>query len=111
MTTEELFNALFNAGLVVMLLTLISSLGMSFGLRELLAPLRRIWILLGAIVVNIVLGPSATCVCHVFPISDATRDGIAIVTIAAAGPAGLKACQLAKRADMAMAVSFVVVLR
>ena len=68
MTTEELFNALFNAGLVVMLLTLISSLGMSFGLRELLAPLRRIWILLGAIVVNIVLGPlrdlRLSCVPH-----------------------------------------------
>lgn len=111
MTTQELFNTLFNGGLVVMLITLISSLGMSFGLSELLAPLRRIWILLGAIVVNVVLGPLvAIGVCHLFPISDATRDGIAIVTIAAAGPAGLKACQLAKRADMAMAVSFVAVL-
>jgi predicted Na+-dependent transporter len=110
-TTQELFNALFNAGLVVMLITLISSLGMSFGLSQLIAPLRRIWILLGAIIVNIVLGPLiAIGVCHLLPMSDEARVGIAIVTIAAAGPAGLKACQLAKRTDMAMAVSFVTVL-
>ena len=111
MTSEELFNALFNGGLVVFLLTLVSSLGMSLGLSELLAPLRRVWILLGAIVVNIVLGPLvAIGVCQLFPVSDATRDGIAIVTIAAGAPAALKACQLAKRADMAMALSFLVVL-
>ncbi len=111
MTVEELFNALFNAGLVVMLITLIASLGMSFDLSTLLAPLRRIWILLGAIGVNIVLGPLiAIGVCHLLPMSDETRVGVEIVTIAAAGPAGLKACQLAKGADMAMAVSFVVAL-
>src|SRR4051794_30521154 len=111
MTADDLFNALFNAGLVVMLITLIASLGMSFDLSTLLAPLRRIWLLLGAVVVNIVLGPLvAIGVCHLLPMSDETRVGVEIVTIAAAGPAGLKACQLAKGADMAMAVSFVVAL-
>jgi bile acid:Na+ symporter, BASS family len=111
MTAEELFNALFNGGLVVMLITLVSSLGMSFGLGQLIAPLRRVWILFGMIVVNIVLGPLiAIGVAHLFPISDEARVGLAIVTIAAAGPAGLKACQLTKHADMAMAVSFVTVL-
>ena len=67
-----------------MLITLVSSLGMSFGLSQLLAPLKRIWILLGAIVVNIVLGPLiAIGVCHLLPISDETRVGIEIVTVAA----------------------------
>jgi bile acid:Na+ symporter, BASS family len=45
------------------------------------------------------------------PLHTQTREGLVLATIAAAGPAGLKACELTKRADMAMAVAFTVVLQ
>ncbi|GAA1979422.1 bile acid:sodium symporter family protein [Microbacterium pumilum] len=112
MTAQDLFNALFNAGLVIMLLTLVASLGMTFSVRQVLQPLRRVWLLLGTILVNSVLAPLvAIGVGYLFPLSAEARVGLAIVTVAAAGPAGLKACQFAKRADMAMAVSFTIVLQ
>jgi predicted Na+-dependent transporter len=110
-TVEKLFNAIFNGALVVMLLTLICSLGMTFGVKQIVAPLRRFWVLLGVVLVNMALGPLlAIAVCHLLPLDSQSRTGLEIVTIAAGAPAGLKACQLAKRADMAMAVSFVIVL-
>ena len=112
MSVQHLFNAIFNAALVVMLLTLVTSLGMTFGVKQILEPLRRVWLLAGAVVVNIGLAPLvAIGVCHLFPLTSHARVGVAIVTIAAAGPAGLKACELAKRADLAMAVSFTIVLQ
>ncbi len=112
MTAQHLFNAIFNAGLVVMLLTLISSLGMTFSVKQILEPVRRVWLLVGLIVVNSGLAPLvAIGVCHLFPLTGQARVGVEIVTIAAAGPACMKACELAKRADMAMAVSFTVVLQ
>ena len=112
MTVQHLFNAIFNAGLVTMLLTLIASLGMTFSVRQILEPVRRVWLLAGTIVVNSGLAPLvAIGVCHLFPLTSQARVGVEIVTIAAAGPACLKACELAKRADMAMAVSFTIVLQ
>jgi BASS family bile acid:Na+ symporter len=112
MNAADLFNAIFNAGLVTMLLTLIASLGMTFSVSQILEPVRRGWLLAGTIVVNTVLAPLvAIGVCQLLPLTSQARVGVAIVTIAAAGPACLKACELAKRADMAMAVSFTIVLQ
>ena len=112
MSAADLFNAIFNASLTVMLLTLIASLGMTFSVTQILAPVRKVWLLAGTVVVNSGLAPLvAIGVCHLFPLTTEARVGVAVVTIAAAGPAGLKACQLAKRADLAMAVSFTIVLQ
>ena len=112
MSAADLFNAIFNASLTVMLLTLIASLGMTFSVTQILAPVRRVWLLAGTVVVNSGLAPLvAIGVCHLFPLTTEARIGVEVVTIAAAGPAGLKACQLAKRADLAMAVSFTIVLQ
>jgi bile acid:Na+ symporter, BASS family len=112
MTVQSLFNGIFNASLVVMLLTLVASLGMTFSVKQILQPLRRGWLLAGVVVVNSGLAPLvAIAICHLFPIPSKAAVGIEIVTIAAAGPACLEACQLAKRADLAMAVSFTIVLQ
>src|SRR5271169_799843 len=112
MTAQKLFDGIFTASLVIMIITLVMSLGMSFTVAQVLAPMRRVGFLLGAIVVNSALAPLiAIGVAHLFPLTSQARTGLEIVTIAAAGPAGLKACQLAKRADMAMAVSFTIVLQ
>ncbi len=111
MTAETLFNDLFNGGLVVMLVTLIASLGMTFSLPQIVAPVRDVWILLATVVVTVLLSPLiAIGVCHALPLSEGATTGIELVTIAALGPAGLKACALARRADMAMAVSYTVVI-
>jgi predicted Na+-dependent transporter len=112
MTAQKVFDAIFNASLVVMLLTLITSLGMTFSVTQILQPLRRVWVLAAAIVINIALAPLvAIGITHLLPLHTQTREGLVLATVAAAGPAGLKACQLAKRADMAMAVAFTVVLQ
>jgi len=105
MSVQHLFNAIFNASLVVMLLTLVASLGMTFSVKQILEPLRRVWLLVGAVVVNLGLAPLvAIGVCHLFPLTSQARVG-------AAGPVGLKSCELAKRTDLAMAVSFTIVLQ
>jgi len=111
MSVEKLFNDLFGAGLVTMLITLVASLGMTFSVHQILAPVRRVWLLLATIAVNAALAPLiAIGICHVLPLSKEAAIGVELVTIASIGPAALKACQLAKRADMPMAVSYTIVL-
>jgi BASS family bile acid:Na+ symporter len=111
MTVHDLFNAIFNASLVVMIITLVASLGLGFHLSQLLEPLKRVWLLLGTIVVNLALAPLiAIGVCHLLPLSSANRTGVVLAVIAAGGPGSLKAAAFAKRADMALAVSFCTVL-
>jgi len=110
-TAQKFFTEIYNAGLVVFLLTLITSLGMTFSVAQIVAPLKRVRVLLGLIVVNLGLAPLiAIGIAHLLPLHSQTRIGLAIVTIAAGAPIAMKACQLAKRSDMAMAVSFTIVL-
>jgi bile acid:Na+ symporter, BASS family len=112
MSATHLFNALFNAGLTVFLLTLVTSLGMTFSVKQILEPVRRVWLLAGVVVLNSGLAPLvAIGICHLFPLTAHARDGVVLVMIAAGGPACLKSCELAKRADVAMAVSFTIVLQ
>ena len=59
MTADKLLNLLFNAGVVVSIATTVLSLGMSYRVAELLAPLRRAWLVVLMIVVNAVLVPAA----------------------------------------------------
>lgn len=112
MTAQQLANDIFNVSLVTMIITLVASLGLGLSVAQIVAPVKRIWLLLGTILVNTILAPFiAIGICHLFPLDSQARIGVEIVTIAAAGPAGLEACVLAKRADMAMGVSFTVVLQ
>jgi len=112
MTAERLFNALFNAGLFVMIVTLVMSLGMGFTVAQVLAPLRRVWVFVVALTINVVIVPLvAWGLANLFPITSEQVVGLVLVCIASAGPAGLKAAELAKRADMALAVSLVIVLQ
>jgi hypothetical protein len=47
MSAARLFNAMFGAGLVTILLTLVRSLGMTFSAKQILEPLRRVWLVAG----------------------------------------------------------------
>ena len=112
MTAESLFNALFNAGLFVMITTLVMSLGMGFTVAQVLAPLRRVWVFVLAIAINVLLVPAVGWgIANLFPLTSEQVVGIVLCCVASAGPAGLKAAELSKRADMALAVSLVIVLQ
>lgn len=108
---QKLFNVLFNAGLVVMILTLIVSLGMSFTIRQIIAPLRNVGVVVGIIAVNEIVPGAAWGISTLFALSNQQRAALVLVTAAAAGPACLKVCEFSKRANMALAVSIVVILQ
>ena len=111
MNAQHLFNAIFNTALVIMLIATVAGLGMSFTVKQILAPLRNVWLVVATVVVNAGLAPLvAIAVCHVLPLHSQARVGVELAAIAAAGPSALKAAELAKRADLAAAVSIVVVL-
>src|SRR5271167_2578732 len=112
MTVQKLVNDVFQAGLFVMIVTLVASLGLSFSVKQIVAPLRRVWVVVAALVINVLVVPAVGWgICKLFPLSKAELIGIVLCISASAGPAGLKAAQLAKRADMALAVSLVIVLQ
>ena len=112
MTAQHLFNAIFDASVAVMILALVTGLGLSLTLGQILAPLRRVWVLVATVIANSVLIPLVGIgVCHALPLSTESRVGVELAVMAAAGPVGMKAAELSKRADMAMALSFTIALQ
>ena len=112
LTAQKVVNDLFNAGLFVMIVTLVMSLGLGFSVAQVIAPMRRYVVVGSALLLNVLLIPIiAWGIFALFPITPDQRVGLVLVCVASAGPAGLKAAQLAKRADMALAVSLVIVLQ
>jgi predicted Na+-dependent transporter len=112
MSADQLLNFLFNAGVVVSIIATVLSLGMTYRVAELLAPLRRVRLVLLMIVVNAVLLPAAAWgIAKALPITEPAVVGMTLAAIGAASAAGLKATQLARRADLTLAVSMVVVLQ
>ena len=112
MSAEHLLTLLFNAGIAVSIVATVLSLGMSFTLKQVLAPLSR-WVLVVLMVVlNCVVVPAAAWgIAKAFGLSAASISGLTLAAIGAAGAAGLKATQLSKKADLALAVSVVIVLQ
>ena len=111
MTAKDLFNAIFDASLALMLITLVASLGLGMTVRQIVEPMKRVVVLVVAVLVNIVIAPLiAIGVCDLFSLSTEARIGVVLTAVAAGGPTGIKCAQLAKRSDMAMALSFTVVL-
>lgn len=112
MTVHQLFTAIFNAALFTMLVTLVLSLGLGFTVAELLAPMRRVWVVIAALAINCAVVPLVTWgICDLFPLSAAATTGMVLACMSSGGPAGLKGAQLTKRADMALAVSLTVLLQ
>jgi len=112
MSVEHVLTALFNAGVAVSIIATVLSLGMSFTLAQVLAPLRRVWLVVGMVTLNAIFIPAiAWGVARLLPLSDATVAGLTLATLGAGSAAGLKATQLAKRADLPLAVALVVVLQ
>ncbi len=88
------------------------ALGMSYSVAELVAPLRRVGLVVLMILVNSVLVPAAAWgIAKALPIDESAVTGMTLAVLGAASAAGLKATQLARRANLALAVSLVVVLQ
>ena len=112
MSADQLLTALFNAGIVISVGATVLSLGMTFSVGQLLAPLRRVGLVVVMIVLNAVVIPAiAWGVAKALPITDSYVDGLVLATLGAGSAAGIKAAQLAKKADLPLAVSVVVVLQ
>ena len=112
MTAQQLLTALFNAGIVISVVATVLSLGMTFTVRELVAPLHRVVLVAAMVVLNAGVIPAvAWGIAEILPVSSKYVPGLVLVTLGAGGAAALKAAQLAKRADLALAVSVVVVLQ
>jgi BASS family bile acid:Na+ symporter len=112
LSADQLLTALFNAGVAVSIIATVLSLGMSFTVAQLLAPLRRVVLVSLMVVLNVLVIPAAAWgIAKAFGLSDDAVTGVTLAAIGAAGASGLKAAQLSKRADLALAVSIVVVLQ
>jgi len=112
MSADQLLTALFNAGIVISVGATVLSLGMTFAVAQLLAPLRRVGLVVTMVVLNAVVIPAvAWGVAKGLPMNDAYVGGLVLATLGAGSAAGIKAAQLAKNADLPLAVSIVVVLQ
>lgn len=112
MTTTDLLNALFNAGIAVSIIATVLSLGMTYTVSQLLTPLRRVTTVVVMAVLNVLLVPAlAWGIAEAFPIDPKAVTGLVLATLGAGSAAGLKAAQLSKRADLPLAISIVVVLQ
>jgi predicted Na+-dependent transporter len=111
-TADQLLTALFNAGIAISVGATVLSLGMTFTVGELVAPLHRVWLVLAMVVLNAAVIPAASWgIAEVSPMNEKYVPGLVLATLGAGGAASLKAAQLAKRADLPLAVSVVVVLQ
>jgi predicted Na+-dependent transporter len=112
MTAQKLFTVLFNAGIAISIGATVASLGMSFSVRELVAPLRRVALVVAVVVVNALVIPAAAWgLSEVTPMAEKYVAGLVLATIGMGSAGALKAVQLSKRADLSLAVSVVVVLQ
>ncbi|HEY5097359.1 MAG TPA: bile acid:sodium symporter [Acidimicrobiales bacterium] len=112
MTAQHLFTVLFNAGIAISIGATVASLGMSFTVRQLVAPLRRVVLVVAIIVLNALVIPAAAWgIARATPMANQYVAGLVLATIGMGSAGALKGAQLAKRADLPLAVSLVVVLQ
>src|ERR1039458_5564187 len=112
MTAEHLLTALFNAGIVISVGATGFSLGMSFTVGQLVSPLRRVWLVIAMVVLNALVIPAvAWGIAKASPMNNQYVPGLVLATLGAGSAASLKAAQLARRADLPLAVSLAVVLQ
>jgi predicted Na+-dependent transporter len=111
-TAQHLLTALFNAGIAISVGATVLSLGMTFTVSQLVAPLHRVVLVIAMVVLNAAVIPAAAWgIAEVFPMDSKYVPGLVLATLGAGSAASLKAVQLARRADLPLAVSVVVVIQ
>ena len=112
MTAQHLLAALFNAGIAISVGATVLSLGMTFTVGQLVAPLHRAGLVIAMVVLNAMVIPAAAWgIAEVSPMASKYVPGLVLATLGAGSAASLKAAQLARRVDLPFAVSVVVVLQ
>jgi BASS family bile acid:Na+ symporter len=112
MSADQLLTALFNAGIAISIGATVLALGMTFTVGQLTAPLRRVGLVVAMVGLSAVVIPAiAWGIAVGLPIKDTYVDGLVLATLGAGSAGAIKAAQLAKRADLPLAVSMVVVLQ
>ena len=108
----QLSATIFRVGIAVAIVATVLSLGMTFSVAQLVAPLRRVRLVVAMVGLNTIVVPAAAWgIVNVVPIGAGYVSGIALAAIGSAGAAGLKAAELSRRADLPLAVAVVVVLQ
>ena len=111
-TAQQLLTALFNAGIAISIGATVLSLGMTYTVGQLVAPLHRVVLVIVMVVLNAGVIPAlAWGIAEITPMNSKYVPGLVLATLGAGSAASLKAAQLAKRADLPLAVSVVVVLQ
>jgi BASS family bile acid:Na+ symporter len=111
-SADQLLTALFNAGIAISIGATVLSLGLTFTVGQLTAPLRHVGLVAAMVGLSAVVIPAlAWGVATVLPINDAYVDGLVLATLGAGSAGGIKAAQLTKKASLPLAVSLVVVLQ
>jgi len=111
-TAQQLLTALFNAGIAISIGATVLSLGMTYTVGQLVAPLHRVVLVIAMVVLNAGVIPAlAWGIAEITPMNSKYVPGLVLATLGAGSAASLKAAQLAKRADLPLAVSVVVVLQ
>ena len=111
-TAQQLLTALFNAGIAISIGATVLSLGMTYTVGQLVAPLHRVVLVIVMVVLNAGVIPAlAWGIAEITPMNSKYVPGLVLATLGAGSAASLNAAQLAKRADLPLAVSVVVVLQ
>jgi BASS family bile acid:Na+ symporter len=85
---------------------------MTYTVGQLVAPLHRVVLVIVMVVLNAGVIPAlAWGIAEIIPMNSKYVSGLVLATLGAGSAASLKAAQLAKRADLPLAVSVVVVLQ
>jgi predicted Na+-dependent transporter len=112
MAADQALTVVFNAGISISIGATVASLGMTYTVSELVAPLRRVVLVIVLVVLNAVVIPGAAWgIAKASPMSSTYVPGLVLATLGMGSAAALKAGQLSKRADLPLAVSVVVILQ
>jgi BASS family bile acid:Na+ symporter len=104
---SEIVSSLNSAFTLAFVVTSMFGLGLGLTLRDLLAPLRNVHLVLAALGINFVLLPAvAWLLTHLLPLQQDLKIGLILMSTVAGAPITIKAAQLA-RGDIAFAGSLV----
>lgn len=107
---EQVLTALSNGAVLLFVVTTMLAMGLSLSLAQIVAPLRRVRLVVLALVANFVLVPLlAFVLTHVIPLSEPLKIGVILLGTAAGAPFLPKLAQFA-RGNVAFGVGLMVLL-
>ena len=101
----------FTVAVAVTIVLTVLSLGMALRVQQLAAALRRVRLLAATALINLLVIPAVGwLVSSALPLAPEQRVAVVLVACGAGGAAALKAVQLSRRGDAALALSLVILL-